>query len=179
MALLSNLDFWDLVVSVLTPLIVIVVGYNINRSLQRRTSVTERKVTLFDQTAPDLNSLYCYFLFIGNWKELSPPEVLAIKRKLDRDLHINRFLFSTEFFQLYTDFMNHCFQTFTGVGQDAKIRSPLKAADGARDQAFPGQWNPDWNEMFAEKSQWSDHATLHATYHRLMQLFAKELGMSQ
>ena len=179
MGLLSDFDFWNLVVSVLTPLIVIVVGYSINRSLQRRTSVTERKVALFDQTAPDLNSLYCFFLFIGNWKELSPPEVLAIKRKLDRALHISRFLFSTEFFQMYKDFMDNCFQTFTGVGEDAKIRTPLKTADGARDQAFPGQWNPEWNKMFADKSHWADQAKLHATYQRLMKLFAKELGMSR
>jgi hypothetical protein len=178
MALLKNIDFWKLVVSLMTPIIVIIIGYVINRSIQKRTSVTERKVKLFDETAPKLNSLYCYFLFIGNWKELTPPDILKIKRELDQTMHINRFLFLKEFFDLYKRFMDACFKTFTGVGEDAKIRTPLESADGDRRQVYPGEWQSDWDRMFAEKSWWVDPSEIHKSYHHLMKLFARELGMN-
>lgn len=176
----NSLEITKLIISTLTPLIVLLIGWWINRSLKRfehlqwtNQKVVEKRLSVFDELAPQLNDLLCYFTFIGCWKDLTPPEVIKLKRKIDRIVHINAPLFSEEFLNRYYDFVNLCYGTYAGWGKDAKLLTfseRRKAAAGA-------SWEVQWNDCFADKSDCSDPEAVNTAYGALMSCFSNELGV--
>jgi hypothetical protein len=64
--------------------------------------------------APLVNDLLCYFTYVGVWRDFDPPDIVALKRKIDRMIHINGPLFSGKFFSACMDFQNLCFETYGG-----------------------------------------------------------------
>ena len=96
---------------------------SIDDALWQSRLIIYKRLEIYDQIAPDLNRIYCFRRLLGYWKEISPPDLIATKRRLDRAVNINRHLLSEEFYRAYLDFMGVTFRTFTGPGEDAKIRA--------------------------------------------------------
>lgn len=126
----NSLEIAKLIISTLTPIIVLVLGLWISRSLKRlenlqwtNQKITEKRITAFEELVPLLNDLLCYFTFVGCWKDLTPPEVVKLKRRMDRIVHVNALLFSKEFLSKYNDFINAGYGTYSGWGQDARLRT--------------------------------------------------------
>ena len=78
-----------------------VVGYKLNQRLRqyeagqwRNQQLIKARLQYFGQLAPMLNVM-CYLTFVGRWKELTPPDVIALKRDLDRLFYPVAPLFST------------------------------------------------------------------------------------
>jgi hypothetical protein len=91
----NSLEIAKLAVSVLTPLIVLCIGIWVNRLIQRMQSlkwanqkIIEKRIAVYDELVPLLNDIYCYYEFVGNWKELTPIQILELKRKLDKKVYI-------------------------------------------------------------------------------------------
>lgn len=176
----NSLEITKLIISAITPLIVLIIGWWINRSLKRfeyfqwaNQKVVEKRLSVFDELAPLLNDLLCYFTFIGCWKDLTPLEVIQLKRKIDRIAHINAPLFSKEFINRYYDFVNLCYSTYSGWGEDAKLLTfseRRKAAAGAL-------WDVKWTDCFANKSDCPDPQAVKSAYIALMSCFSKEIGV--
>src|SRR5258708_428295 len=125
----TSLEVAKLIVSALTPFLLIIIGLWINRHLKSldylqwtNQKVTEKRIAVFEELAPKLNDLLCYFTFIGCWKELNPPDVIGRKRDMDRIVHVNAPLFSREFVKNYDAFISSCYKTYTGWGRDAKLK---------------------------------------------------------
>ena len=104
----TSLEIVKLAVSLLTPMFILLFGIWVSRlaeqfkaALWANQKVIEKRIAVYDELAPLLNDLYCYFNFFGNWKELRPPDVVALKRTLDKRVHIYAPLFSAEFLRLY------------------------------------------------------------------------------
>ena len=180
----NSLEIVKLVISVLTPLSIVGLGYFVNRLVHRiqqaqwaNQKVIEKRIVVFDKVAPLLNDVYCYFRFVGNWKELSPKEIIRAKRTLDKEMNIYSPLFSQELMRLYNQFIKLCFETYSGVGHDAKLRTPIASADGDRKSVFPGQWIPEWNHMFADPSKHSDYLEIIKVYNKFTRRFSDELGI--
>ncbi len=176
----NSLEVAKLLVSSLTPILVIAIGLGINRSLKRleqiqwkNQKVIEKRLSVFEELAPYLNDLLCYFTFVGCWKDLTPVEVVKLKRRIDRTVHVNAPLFSTEFLDRYYDFINLCYGTYSGWGQDAKLRT---LADRRRESAGT-TWNEKWTDCFAEVNDCSDPRIVKSSYIALMTCFSKELGV--
>src|SRR5438552_4634826 len=100
----NSLEIVKLLVSGLTPIVVLIIGIWISRSLKRleflqwtNQKITEKRIAVFEELAPLLNDLLCYFTFVGCWKDLSPPELVKRKRLMDRIVNVNAPLFSKEF----------------------------------------------------------------------------------
>lgn len=167
----DKLEIAKLLVSALMPIAVAWLGYVINRTSNRRAHVTERRIKVFDQVAQDLNDLYCYFSYVGHWKGLTPPEVLSKKRKLDRIIHINRFLFTRRFYKRYKKFIDLCSQAYSAPGEDAKLRTIT------RDSEQKEVWNEEWNKMFTDRTLSSSPRTIERAYSSLMHQFSMELGI--
>jgi hypothetical protein len=126
----NSLELAKLFVSALTPIVVILVGFFINRKLKQleaiqwaNQKVVEKRLEVFDALAPSLNDLLCYFTYIGNWKELSPSKVVEIKRALDKKAYINAPLFSWQFLDRYAAFIGTCFRTYSGVPRPVSFYS--------------------------------------------------------
>lgn len=81
--------------AVSVPIVVAVIGYKLNQRLKlyeasqwRNQELIKARLQYFDQLAPMLNDLMCYLTFVGRWKELTPPDVIALKRDIDRLFYI-------------------------------------------------------------------------------------------
>jgi len=104
----------------------------------RSSQVTRKRVELWDKMAGDLNDIYCYFTFRGNWKELTERDVLARKRRLDALVYGYRPFFTESFFSAYQTLMNQAFAPFQAWPQDAALRTvPIRPLDKSVD---PGRF---------------------------------------
>jgi hypothetical protein len=176
----NSLEVAKLLVSALTPLLLIIIGLWINRSLKRldylqwtNQKVTEKRIEVFEQLAPLLNDLLCYFTFVGCWKDLNAREVVERKREMDRIVHINAPLFSKEFGQRYHDFIEACYSTYMGWGKDAQLRTLSER----RKEAAGTGWKSEWDDCFADEEDCSDPDVVRSKYMLLMSCFSEELGV--
>ncbi len=176
----NTLEIAKLTVSALTPLLVVAIGLWIGRRLKgleylqwTNQKVTEKRIAVFDELAPLLNDLYCYFTFLGCWKDLNPVEVVGRKRKMDRIVHVNAPLFSKEFVDRYNEFIGTCYETYTGWGQDAKLRTRWER----RKESTGDSWKKDWEGYFSDLNNRSDPKFVKDKYASLMSCFSTELGV--
>jgi hypothetical protein len=176
----SSLEIVKLGVSAVTPFVVIAVGYWINLHLNEleksqlaNQRVVEKRLEVFDVIAPLLNDLICYFTYIGDWKKLSPPKVLERKRTLDKKVYVNAPLFSEQFLERYKEFIGVCFETYTGWGEDAKLRTET---EHRREVAQAG-WKPEWDKYFTAADQVIAMREVKKKYDELMTTFARELSV--
>lgn len=179
-SLWSSLEIAKLIVSALTPIMVVIVGLWIGRSLKRleylqwtNQTITEKRIAVFEELAPLLNDLLCYFTFVGCWKDLKPPDVVGRKRKMDRIVHVNAPLFSKDFADRYNEFIDACYSTYSGWGKDAKLRTLWER----RKAAAGGAWNPEWDACFADDNKCFDPQVVKQRYEFLMSRFSEELGV--
>jgi hypothetical protein len=175
----NSLEAAKLLVAILTPLLLLALGVVINRAAHRveeaqwaNQKLIERRLEIHREMAPDLNDLFCFFAFVGNFRDMTPMEAISIKRKVDKTFHINSHLFSAEFRRRYRVFMKTCFKMFSGAGEDAKLRAFVAVQRTERGESH---WDDEWEEFFvlpdpALPDPWT-------AYESLMTCFADELGM--
>ena len=180
-SLWNSLEVVKLIISALTPIIVILIGFWIHKLLKDIESrqwvnqtVIQWKVNIYDELSLLLNDLYCYFLYIGNWKELSPVDIIKTKRILDKKINIAFPLFSDKFLTHYNAFINSCFKTFSGKGKDAQLKTGFES----RKQVFISDWKTSWEELFVEESEKTSRDTIDEKYRQLMKIFAQELNLA-
>lgn len=151
----NSLEIAKIVVGILTPAAILYFTYMTNQEQtkhaenkaaivrqetherERFVQVTKQRITLWSEISPLMNDLYCYFLYVGHWKEIAPEQVVTTKRKLDRLIYSNSPFFSPEFLTRYNAFMSAAFKTGNRWGEDAKLKSPpIREKDKGREQMF-------------------------------------------
>jgi hypothetical protein len=179
----NSLEIAKLVVAFLTPLLLLGLGVIVNRAARRvedaqwaNRKLIERRLELYDQMAPLLNGLYCFFRLVGDFRKIDPPHAIELKRELDRLFHVNKFLFSETFTRRYQALMELCFQTFAGVATDARLRvdPQVQVAEMGSDR-----WRADWWDLFSPEEERSGRGRIKNAYVELMQTFADELGVHE
>lgn len=135
------LELAKLLVSALIPLTVVGVGYRVSRATKRLESVQwanqtviQRRLEIFGQVAPKLNRLLCFAVFVGSWKETSPPDAIRLKREADEIMYVNRVLFSPELFDAYRAFTATLFEEFARANGNAPLRVAVTSRLGNRRQ---------------------------------------------
>ncbi len=134
--------------------------------------IIEQRLQVFEAVAPALNDLLCYFQRVGNWKELTPRQLLEYKRKLDKQMHVFAPIYSPNLLQQYQQFMALCFETYTGEQQDAKLRLRFE-----KYQQTPS-WQAEYATLFCKPDHCTAVADVVTAYHQLMADFSKELGLN-
>lgn len=162
------------------PLTVAGVGIYIHRItkqfehvLWRSQKLIEKRIQVYDDLMPIFNDLLCYFSYVGNWKEIDPPEVIGLKRIVDKKIHVSAPLFGPEFYLACMDFQNTCFSSINGWGLNAQLRTHFHRRRDAR----PEDWNEDWEKCFSDRR--SEPAVVRAAYARLVAVFSSELGVNR
>jgi hypothetical protein len=180
----TALEVAKLLVSLLTPLMILLLGIWVTRLAERfkavlwaNQKIIEKRIAVYDELAPLINDLYCYYSFVGNWKELSPPQIVETKRKLDKKIYIVAPLFSRGFISLYNTFIHLCFETYVGAGHNAKLLTLVVNTNGDRKSAFPGNWDKTWDKMFSDPAKCLDKSQIKDGYFNLMNCFSSELGI--
>jgi len=175
----NSLEVAKLLTDIAIPLTIVGLGFWLNRRLTRlehrrwtSQKVIEKRIEVFDKSAPLLNDLFCYFTRVGGWKEKTPPDIVALKRDLDRIIHVHAPIFPQGFGDQYRRFINNFFRTFTGPGQNAK----LKATFGKHKSAN-SDWNDDWEDCFDEEKATTEQQ-IRKAYSEFMEQFsiALEIG---
>lgn len=180
----NSLEIAKLFLEFLTPFTMLWLGYLVSKLTQgvqraqwANQKVIEKRIAVFDEVAPMLNDIYCYFRFVGNWKELSPPDIIEHKRKLDKRLNVYSPLFSSQFMDEYNNFIHLCFTTFSGPTHDATLRTPIEKGGDKRKKPFGRRWCADWDDLFAPEADHTDLEKIKKAYETLMALFADELAI--
>lgn len=174
----SWLEVAKITSSVLTPIAIATLGVYVHRVTKafehrqwRSQKLIEKRLDVYDDLAPDLNDLLCYFTFVGCWRDLDPPAVVAMKRKVDKKIHLASPLFSKQFFSSCMDFQNLCFETYSGWGRDALLRTTV----ARRKEARPRDWNGEWDKCFSEQP--SDPRAVRAAYSAIMAVLSEDIGV--
>jgi hypothetical protein len=164
-----------IIVSLLTPAAIAVLAFTLNkrfkhfeRSLEEQRRVSETRFELYKEIGFQLNDLYAYFNYVGNWKSQSPAEVIDRKRALDRHVFTYRPIFSQEFNANFDRFILSCFQMYGGWRKDARLRTTSKHRTEDGDLAFA--------ECFTQED---NRAAIRESYRALLDCLAKDLGVSQ
>jgi hypothetical protein len=180
----NSLEIVKLLASLLTPILLLLISIWVARLTERfkvalwtNQKVIEKRIDVYDKLAPMLNDLYCYFCYVGNWKEFTPIQIIEIKRKLDKTFYIYNALFSSEFSRLYFYFIHLCFETYTGPGKNAKLRTFIAGQVENRKNIPTIKWDDAWDEMFSESREVTRTEKIQEGYDALMACFAKELGI--
>jgi len=177
-----SLEVVKLIVSAATPVFVVVVGFWLNRRLKSleqaqwsQQKIIERRIRAYDELAIPLNQILCFFCYVGSWKEITPPDLVKIKRKLDQTAHISAPLFDEHFLAHYNSLMDICFSTFGGWGDDAK----LKTLPDRREQVAGRSWQKQWAACFASRNEASEPETVRDAYAVLMAYMAEAIGATE
>ena len=147
----TSLEKAKLAISILTPLLVLVLGIVINNSVKTAERSTGLRSEIYKQIGGDLNDIYSYLAFVGGWKNLSPAEIIDRKRAVDKAMYTYKPFFSKELFATYERFMNEAFKPYGGAGQDARIRSDVSTEDGDRRRHTTKAWDPSWEDRFTKE----------------------------
>ena len=129
--------------AVLTPVLVAGLAFWLDRRQSRSGELLTARLDYYRSLAPELNLLMCYMTFVGDWKRLSPPDVIKLKRSLDGTFFCAAPLFGRDVLDSYNALMGRSFSTFNEWGSDAK----LKTSAYRRRPLIQG-WEPGWDAMF-------------------------------
>lgn len=171
------LEVAKLLASVLTPLALAGVGVYVHRVTKRyehgqwrSQKLVEKRLSVYEDLAPDLNDLLCYFTYVGCWRDLNPPNVVAMKRSIDKKIHLAAPLFSEEFFRSCMAFQALCFEIYNGWGQDALLRTAVERRREAR-----SDWESEWDACFSYEA--AEPAEVRAAYSQVMESFSRDIGV--
>lgn len=172
------LEVVKLLSSLLVPVVLAIFGIYVHHvtkrfeNLQWRSQkLVEKRLTIYDDLAPLLNDLLCYFTYVGPWKELKPPDVIRLKRVIDKKIHLASPLFSKVFFGACMDFQNLCFETYAGWGYDALLKTQWQR----RKECTSAVWKEEWAECFSTKI--ANPKGIRDAYHKIMEQFAVDIGV--
>jgi hypothetical protein len=141
------LEYLKVGISALTPIatgfigwIVLSLGRRIEHGKQLNQALLNKRLSLFDEIAPQLNDIYCFYLGVGNWSDFNPTEIIKRKRAIDRVLHVNRYLFDETLTEQYRNFQDAYFELFVEVGQPAKLRLDVRFLRRQIGTALKDEW---------------------------------------
>jgi hypothetical protein len=171
----STLEIVKVVISACIPIAIFAAGAYLakeTREYEERQWVRRRKydsrVERWQEIAPPLNDLLCFFMLFGHFKEVTPPAAIKRKRQLDRAVYANQNIFGPDFLNAYGRFMSLCFVAYGGgLGADAKIRASV-----ARQRAERGStWKEEWEELFVAREDVPPQADVVAAYNDVIKTY--------
>ena len=170
------LEYAKIGVAALTPIMTGVVGIilvrlgtRLDATKQLHQELLRKRLQLFEDVAPKLNDVFCFFQAIGHWADLSPDEVIKRKRAIDRSIQVNRYLFRSDFWDAYQRFEQSHFDMFAAVGQPAKLRLDMAYVRERVGDYFKSEWAPFVSGKPGNHQDQSQH------YQALMQILGKEI----
>lgn len=173
----NSLEVAKLAVALITPVVVLLLGIWVTRLAKRleqaqwaNQKVIEKRLAIYDDLSPSLNDVYCYFMRVGSWNERSPEEIVAVKRSMDRTANVYRYLFTPAFWDAYQGFIAVCYETYTGAGRPARLRT---SPDGRSREC----WGSSSEQQFSPVEERSRPEAVRLEYFAVMDEFATELGV--
>ena len=175
----TSLEVVKLIVSGLTPVVVVIVGLFLNKRLKRfeyrqwrNQKLIEKRLSVYDDLAPLLNDILCYYTYVGNWKDNTPAQIVNLKRTIDKKIYLAAPIFCRDFFSACMTFMETCYEPYTGWGQDAKLKTKVQR----RQESFGSNWDKEWNQVFCTDNC-PEPKQVTTAYLNIMNIFSEEIGL--
>ena len=173
----SSLKIPITIIAALAPVIIAFLVFRFKRIIkgledkhQTNQRIIEKRIEIYDRIGPKLNDVLCFFCYNGNWKEITPIDIMRLKRELDKDMNVHDPLFSSEISEKYSDFMRLCFVAFSGWEHEEKIKSLYELR-----QEHSVEWKDDWIPFF-DTNNVVDAITTKERYDDLMECFKGDLS---
>ena len=152
-----RIELWKLLLSTLPPLVLIALTWVVNDAIQERGAALDREKQILAEKQKNyaemgrrLNIIFVYVTDVGDFRAYKPPQIVDLKRELDRQFFSYRPYWSEETEKHYNDFMRAAFETYTGSGKPAKIRS-FRGEKVAAYKVDDISWDPSWDSYFTEE----------------------------
>jgi hypothetical protein len=180
----TSLEVAKLAIGALIPVMVAVIGFVLNRALNRveqaqwaGRKLVELRLEVFNQMAGPLNDLLCFFSLFGDFQDITPPEAIERKRELDKLFFTHEYLMTEELAALYGAFMGACFKTYTEEGEDAQLRARLEPQ---RRERRKRHWEEEWTKCFVQDDRLVTGVdVVEARYKALNRRFAADIGLER
>jgi len=164
--------------SLFMPVVLLILGVwlkQIAAKHEKRASlndrIIEKRIAVYEKVGTDLNDIYVFLLRVGHWKQLTPEEVLEKKRQIDKVMYVNKPYWSEAAFGAFETFMQTAFETYTGIGEDAKFRVKTDQF-----KQLP-HWQETWQQCFTQNADNISHKTeIRDNYQRLIREFSDDFG---
>jgi len=173
----NSLKIPIMIIAALAPFIIAFLVFRYNRIIKglkekqgKNQNLVEKRIEVYDRIGPKLNDIFCFFCYNGNWKELTPLEILNFKRELDKDINVSTPLYSKDIGEKYDDFMRLCFVSFSGWEHEEKIKSLYELR-----QENNVEWNDDWIPFF-DTNNVVEAVKVKERYDELIASFKKDLS---
>ncbi len=173
----NSLKIPIMIIATLAPIIIAFLVFRYNRIIkgldkkhQTNQRIFEKRIEIYDRIGPKLNDIFCFYCYNGNWKEITPIDIVRLRKELDKDINVSTPLFSNDISEKYIDFMHLCFVSFSGWEHDEKIKSLYELR-----QEHNVEWNEDWIQFF-DKNNVVEAVKLKEKYNELIESFKKDLS---
>lgn len=138
---------------------------------QTNQGIIEKRIEVYDRMGPILNDLICFYCYSGNWKELTPVDILRKKMELDKDINTYSPIFSDELSKKYGGFIQLCFVSFSGWDHKERIKSLYDLR-----QENNEEWSDEWIPMF-DTNNVVEATIMRERYDELIAYFKKEMDL--
>jgi hypothetical protein len=146
-----TLRAWEIIVSALTPLAIVVAGYFVNRTIKSRENefntlrrMQDIRKEIYDDIGPKLNKIYCYIADVGDYGNYEPRAITDFKADVDTKFNVYKHLWSGETVEAYSEFMRAAFDVF---GPYAGTRARIKAKPDEK-RLFFRKAGKEWDESW-------------------------------
>ncbi len=172
------LEVAKIAASLLIPIAIASLGIYVHRITKRfehlqwrSQKLIEKRLAVYDELAPQFNDLLCYFTYVGCWRDLDPPKVVALKREIDKKIHVAAPLFTEDFYRRCINFQNLCFESYAGWGVDARLRTQFQR----RQESRVGTWKQEWEDCFSPEP--TEPGQILGAYRKVMEALARDVGV--
>lgn len=173
----DNLKIPVTIIAVLAPVMIVFLVVRYKRIIKRlkekhetNKKIVEKRIEVYDRIGPKLNDILCFYCYTGDWKKLAPPDILELKRELDKEINISTPLFSDDLHAKYDSFIRLCFVAHSGWEHDEKIKSRFEL----RQENCP-EWKDEWITFF-DTNNVVEATTLKERYDELLEYFKMEMS---
>ena len=174
----DNLKIAITIVAAVGPVVIAILAIRFSRLKKRLSSqyetnqkLIQKRIEVYDRVGPKFNDIVSFFCYTGNWKDLTPEDIMTLKRDLDKEIQINMPHFSDELIEKYNALMQLCFVAFTGWEHNEKIKSLYEL----RKDNNPN-WKDDWIPFF-DTNNVVEGVLVKERYDNLMAFFKQDLNM--
>jgi len=175
----SSLKIPIMIIAALAPVIIVflVIRYNriikgLNKKHQTNQGLIEKRIEIYDRIGPKLNDILSFFCYSGNWKDLTPIDMMRLKKELDQDINTNAPLFPDDLSKKYFGFIHLCFVSHSGWEHEEKIKSLYEIR-----QEHYVEWNDDWIPYF-DTNNVVEAIKLRETHNELKDYFQSTFNMA-
>jgi hypothetical protein len=146
-------DQWlSLLGDIAVPLSIFVVGAILARALEqlkldleRSAFLVEKRWLLYESLAPDLNKIFQFCTYVGDWRSWGPEEIIDAKRRTDEKMYGSIPVLEGPILKAYVDFMATCFDQKRGRGLPIQIRANIERFKES------DNWEEEWERFFVAR----------------------------